>query len=76
MNQIKQGLKLTTFYRKDKILSAFLTISVLVRGDERIIRGCGYEEDPKGRDCYTTVLEEYNTEVCACKDDGCNSATG
>merc|ERR1712203_434626 len=47
-----------------------------VRGDERIIRGCGYEEDPKGRDCYTTVLEEYNTEVCACKEDGCNSATG
>merc|ERR1712045_365721 len=37
-----------------------------VRGDERIIRGCGYEADPKGRDCYTTVLEEYNTEVCAC----------
>jgi len=47
-----------------------------VRGDERVIRGCGYEEDPKGRECYTTVLEEYNTEVCACKDDGCNSATG
>jgi len=47
-----------------------------VRGDVRIIRGCGYEEDPKGRDCYTTVLEEYNTEVCACKEDGCNSATG
>jgi len=45
-----------------------------VRGDERIIRGCGYEADPKGRDCYTTVLEEYNTEVCACHDDGCNSA--
>merc|ERR1712222_292906 len=22
------------------------------------------------------VLEEYNTEVCACKEDGCNSATG
>merc|ERR1712032_722793 len=36
-----------------------------VRGDERVIRGCGYEVDPRGRDCYTTVLEEYNTEVCA-----------
>ena len=52
-----------------------LTISVLVRGEEHIIRGCGYE-DPKGRDCYTTVAEDYNTEVCMCKDDGCNSATG
>ena len=41
-----------------------------------MIRGCGYEADPKDRDCYTTVLEEYNTEVCACKEDGCNSATG
>jgi len=47
-----------------------------VRGDERVIRGCGYEEDAKGRECYTTVLEEYNTEVCACKEDGCNSASG
>merc|ERR1712241_358176 len=44
-----------------------------VRGDERIIRGCGYEADPKGRDCYTTVLEEYNTEVCACCADCCGS---
>ena len=52
------------------------SVIILVRGDVRIIRGCGYEEDPKGRDCYTTVLEEYNTEVCACKEDGCNSATG
>merc|ERR1712137_1270526 len=33
-----------------------------VRGDERVIRGCGYEED--------------HTEVCMCNEDGCNSATG
>jgi len=48
-----------------------------VRGDERIIRGCGYIPDPKKdeRSCYTTVLEEYNTEVCACETDGCNSAS-
>merc|ERR1712062_560444 len=46
-----------------------------VRNDERIIRGCGYIPDDKGRECYTTVLEEYNTEVCACKTDGCNSAS-
>jgi len=46
-----------------------------VRNDERIIRGCGYIPDDKGRDCYTTVLEEYNTEVCACDTDGCNSAS-
>jgi len=46
-----------------------------VRGDVRIIRGCGYIEDEKNRTCYTTVLEEYNTEVCSCKEDGCNSAS-
>jgi len=50
-----------------------------VRGDERIIRSCGYEEyfnsagDPK--DEYTTVLEEYNTYVTTCSTDGCNSST-
>merc|ERR1711894_771901 len=46
-----------------------------VRGDVRIIRGCGYIPDEKNRTCYTTVLEEYNTEVCSCKTDGCNSAS-
>jgi len=49
-----------------------------VRGDTRVIRGCGYEtEGDKKTDsnCYTTVLEEYNTEVCACNTDGCNSAS-
>jgi len=46
-----------------------------VRGDERVIRSCGYIEDEKKRKCYTTVLEEYNTEVCACPDPGCNSAS-
>ena len=40
-----------------------------------MIRTCGKEEDTKDRDCYTTVLEEYNTEVCSCKEDLCNSAT-
>lgn len=72
-------LKLTNLkFIKKHICHIFLTICViiLVRGDERVIRGCGYEVDPRGRDCYTTVLEEYNTEVCACKEDGCNSATG
>jgi len=46
-----------------------------VRGDERIIRGCGYIKDEKDRACYTTVLEEYNTEVCSCFTDECNSAS-
>jgi len=46
-----------------------------VRGDVRIIRGCGYIHDEKNRTCYTTVLEEYNTEVCSCEVDGCNSAS-
>lgn len=46
-----------------------------VRGDVRVIRGCGYIKDDKDRECYTTVLEEYNTEVCSCDTDGCNSAS-
>jgi len=45
-----------------------------VRGDERVIRSCGSVRDEKERDCYTTVLEEYNTLVCQCdNEDGCNS---
>merc|ERR1719431_1868598 len=48
-----------------------------VRGDTRVIRSCGWVEDEKDRACYTTVLEEYNTEVCSCKEgDLCNGATG
>ena len=43
-----------------------------VRGDVRIIRSCGYEEYKN--DCYKTVLEEYNTYVCQCFEDGCNGA--
>eukprot|EP00092_Neocalanus_flemingeri_P021356 GFUD01023149.1.p1 GENE.GFUD01023149.1~~GFUD01023149.1.p1 ORF type:complete len:143 (-),score=9.51 GFUD01023149.1:1892-2320(-) len=46
-----------------------------VRGDERVIRSCGYIKDERERDCYTTVLEEYNTLVCQCTTDGCNSAS-
>jgi len=45
-----------------------------VRGDERVIRSCGWEKHEKG-DCYSTVLEEYNTYVCACTEEGCNSAS-
>jgi len=45
-----------------------------VRGDERVIRSCGWERDDK-RKCYATVLEEYNTYVCQCDEDGCNSAS-
>jgi len=44
-----------------------------VRGDERVIRSCGYEEYKN--DCYKTVLEEYNTYVCTCKEDGCNGSS-
>merc|ERR1712088_259431 len=46
-----------------------------VRGDERIIRSCAQvPDDRKDRNCYTTVLEEYNTIVCDCSnEDGCNS---
>ena len=59
---------------------AFLYPLVLfsVRGHESIIRSCGYEEKIVGgevRECYTTVLEEYNTLVCACEGEGCNGSS-
>jgi len=51
-----------------------------VRGDERVIRSCGSIKDEREGDgadgfrkCYTTVLEEYNTEVCQCDSEGRNS---
>merc|ERR1712111_67948 len=45
-----------------------------VRGDERVIRSCATVRDERtDRECYTTVLEEYNTEVCQCFDEACNS---
>jgi len=50
-----------------------------VRGDERIIRSCGYIEkfnsEGEKRECYNTVLEEYNTYVCMCEGDGCNGSS-
>ena len=49
-------------------------ISVTVRDEESVVRSCGWEADKVDRECYTTVLEEYNTEVCSCNTDGCNSA--
>jgi len=51
-------------------------ITQTVRGDTRVIRSCGWIQDEKNRECYTTVLEEYNTLVCACEGKGCNGATG
>lgn len=55
-----------------------------VRGEERVIRSCGWEQHAPGKECYSTILEEYNTYVCACKNDGpgegddkpCNNANG
>jgi len=59
-------------------------ITQTVRDDSRVIRSCGTEEHEEGRECYSTVLEEYNTYVCACKNTPeqiaagtpCNTATG
>jgi len=63
----------------------------VVRDEESIIRTCGsaehrkagddeaYSPSKKGGYCYTTVMEEYNTEVCSCDPsidgDGCNGAS-
>merc|ERR1712008_659083 len=50
-----------------------------VRGDERVIRGCGYEKYTnlagEEKPDYKTVLEEYNTYVTTCLTDKCNGST-
>lgn len=48
-----------------------------VRGDERIIRSCGWElyKDVEEPNCYKTVLEEYNTYVCQCFGSECNGSS-
>merc|ERR1712121_196496 len=47
-----------------------------VRGKERVVRGCGWlTKAGSDKEYYTTVSEEYNTEVWMCKEDNCNSAS-
>jgi len=46
----------------------------MIRDEESVVRSCGSAEHPQGKECYTTVLEEYSTEVCSCTEDNCNSA--
>jgi len=48
-----------------------------IRGDVSVIRSCGSELTEKygQNDCYTTVLEEYNTISCACDAEGCNGSS-
>ena len=43
-----------------------------VRGEASVIRSCATEEYKN--ECYKTVLEEYNTLSCTCKEDECNHA--
>jgi len=72
---IQECAKEATFCRK---------ITQTVRDDSRVIRSCGFEKHEEGRECYSTVLEEYNTYVCACSNTAeqneaglpCNTATG
>lgn len=48
-----------------------------VRGEVSVIRSCAWEEyerDGEIKDCYKTVMEEYNTYSCTCNTDGCNGA--
>ena len=46
--------------KSGKIIMIFIIINIIIQYN---------------RKCYSTVLEEYNTDVCACDLDGCNSAT-
>ena len=47
-----------------------------VRGDIKMFRSCAtVEYKDKGKNaCYKTVMEEYNTYVCTCDENGCNGA--
>ncbi|CAB4057456.1 unnamed protein product [Lepeophtheirus salmonis] len=45
----------------DKKYNLCRKIYQIVRGDERVIRSCGYEEYKN--ECYKTVLEEYTTKI-------------
>lgn len=47
-----------------------------VRGVVRVIRSCAWEKHPtkEKTSCYKTVMEEYNTYVCSCEEDGCNGS--
>lgn len=39
----------------------------------RTIRSCGFEES--GRACYTTNNPQVKTQVCECREDGCNHSS-
>eukprot|EP00088_Acartia_fossae_P069091 TRINITY_DN8927_c0_g1_i2.p1 TRINITY_DN8927_c0_g1~~TRINITY_DN8927_c0_g1_i2.p1 ORF type:complete len:139 (+),score=56.50 TRINITY_DN8927_c0_g1_i2:42-458(+) len=72
----KPAVKTTRFLKDcpaDREYTLCRKIYQNVRGESRVIRSCGWEESDK--ECYSTVLEEYNTYVCQCKEDGCNSAS-
>ena len=50
-----------------------------IRGDVQIIRSCGHEVyvnlAGETKDSYTTVSQEYNTDVTTCKVNKCNGST-
>ena len=52
----------------------YFFILFLVRSDVQIVRSCGHEKYKnlagEEKDEYTTVLEEYNTFVTTCFQDG------
>jgi len=80
----KKEVKSGTSYLKPCIVPQFLTgknVSMFcrkiyqnIRNEVSVIRKCGWIQDDKGRECYTTVMEDHNTEVCHCKQSRCNSA--
>lgn len=43
--------------------------------DSRVIRSCGYQEDPHGHRCYQRSGFGGRQEVCSCAGDGCNSSS-
>ena len=49
-----------------------------VRGEERIIRGCGHEKyfnlDGEEKNEYSSVVQEYKVYVSACFEDRCNGS--
>jgi len=54
-------------------------IEQYIRGERSVIRTCGHHtsetKENYNKGCYTTVLEEYSTEVCSCEVEGCNGSS-
>merc|ERR1739842_138668 len=71
VDPIKTNMMATTC-PKDKEYTICRRIHQEVRGNVTVIRNCGWIENEN--ECYSTRLDEFNTLVCQCKENMCNTA--